>query len=380
MLYKSKRPLRILHIHVVIGQTDMVYNEHCLPLAGKRDITICTFFKSDMKPPKTITLFEGDGSLKGFFRALKAALAEKEYDIIHAHSPHCGFLFLTATRFAYWKFKPFTVVTVHDSYPNYKLRNRILWLPVFASFQRVICCSQASYDSFPVLYKRLAGERLRVVQNGLDIGRVDRVAANIRQRPRQTSDFTIIAISRLVDIKNPFSVIGAFQQSANQASQTSRLIYIGDGPLRNSLITKRRQVGLENQLEFTGLIPRDKVFDHLLRADLFISTSRGEGLPVAVLEAMACGCPVLLSHIPPHREIAEGVDFIPLIQPDDVAGFAREIKKFRQMPVSERRAIGQKCRELVEQRFSLPAMHSGYAAVYAQITANQAPSLLEMIT
>jgi len=358
----------------------MVYNEHCLPLADERDITICTFFKSDMKPPKTITLFEGDGSLKGFFRALKAALAEKEYDIIHAHSPHCGFLFLAATRFAYWKFKPCTVVTVHDSYPNYKLRNRILWLPVFASFQRVICCSQASYDSFPVFYKRLAGERLRVVQNGLDIARVDRVAANIRQRPRQTSDFTIIAISRLVDIKNPFSVIGAFQQSANQASQTSRLIYIGDGPLRNSLITKRRQVGLENQLEFTGLIPRDKVFEYLLSADLFISTSRGEGLPVAVLEAMACGCPVLLSDIPPHREIAEGVDFIPLIQPDDVAGFAREIKQFRQMPVSERRATGQKCRELVETRFSLPAMHSGYAAVYAQITANQAPSLLEMMT
>jgi len=379
-MYKLKEKLSTLHIMLAVRETTGSYNQFCLPLTGKRDITICTFFKSDMKPPKTITLFEGDGSLKGFFRALKAALAEKEYDIIHAHSPHCGFLFLAATRFAYWKFKPCTVVTVHDSYPNYKLRNRILWLPVFASFQRVICCSQASYDSFPVFYKRLAGERLRVVQNGLDIARVDRVAANIRQRPRQTSDFTIIAISRLVDIKNPFSVIGAFQQSANQASQTSRLIYIGDGPLRNSLITKRRQVGLENQLEFTGLIPRDKVFEYLLSADLFISTSRGEGLPVAVLEAMACGCPVLLSDIPPHREIAEGVDFIPLIQPDDVAGFAREIKQFRQMPVSERRATGQKCRELVETRFSLPAMHSGYAAVYAQITANQAPSLLEMMT
>ncbi|MGI0024188.1 MAG: glycosyltransferase family 4 protein [Nitrososphaera sp.] len=379
-MYKLKEKLSMLHVILAVRETTGSYNQFCLPLAGRRDITICTYFASDITAPGAITLFEGDGSLKGFFRALKAALAEKEYDIIHVHSPHCGFLFLAATRFAYWKFKPFTVVTVHDSYPNYKLRNRILWLPVFASFQRVICCSQASYDSFPVFYKRLAGDRLRVVQNGLDIARVDRVAANIRQRPRQTSDFTTIAISRLVDIKNPFSVIGAFQQSANQASQTSRLIYIGDGPLRNSLITKRRQVGLENQLEFTGLIPRDKVFEYLLRADLFISTSSGEGLPVAVLEAMACGCPVLLSDIPPHREIAEGVDFIPLIQPDDVAGFAREIKKFRQMPASERRAIGQKCRELVEQRFSLPAMHSGYAAVYAQIAANQAPSLLDMIT
>jgi len=379
MLYKSKRPTKILHINVEIGETDQVYNQFSLPLADKREITLCTFFKSDMKPPKTITLFEGDGSFKGFFRALKAALAEKEYDIIHAHSPHCGFLFLAATRFAYRKFKPSTVVTVHDSYPNYKLRNRILWLPVFASFQRVVCCSRASYDSFPVLYRRLAGDRFDCVQNGLDIARVDNVAANTRQRPPQTSDFTIIAISRLVEIKNPFSVISAFQQSINQTSQTSRLVYIGDGPLRNSLIIKNREVGLENQIEFTGLIPRDKVFDHLLRADLFISTSYGEGLPVAVLEAMACRCAVLLSDIPPHREIAEGVDFIPLIHPDDVAGFAREIRRFREMPISERTEIGNKCRELVEQRFSLTAMHSGYAEIYTQITGNHVPPALERI-
>ena len=93
----------------------------------------------------------------------------------------------------------------------------------------------------------------------------------------------------------------------------------------------------------------------------------------------ACRCPVLLSDIPPHREIAEGVDFIPLIQPDDEAGFAREIRKFREMPISERTGIGQKCRKLVEERFSLPAMHSRYAEVYVQITGNQVPSLLEEV-
>lgn len=52
----------------------------------------------------------------------------------------------------------------------------------------------------------------------------------------------------------------------------------------------------------------------------------------------------------------------PLIKLDDVAGFARE------MPVSERAAIGRKCRDLVEKRFSLPIMHANYAKVYAHIT------------
>jgi glycosyltransferase involved in cell wall biosynthesis len=372
----QKGNLSILHIILAVKETSAPYNEHCLPWADKRDITICTYFGSDITPPQTITLFEGNGSLTGFFQVLNAALDAKEYDVIHAHSPHVGLLFFLGTLFTRRKFASSTVITVHDSYPNYKLRNRLMFIPVFASFKRVVCCGRASYLSFPVFLKRLADDRLGFVQNGLDIARVDRIAASIRRPRLQSSDFTIVAISRLVALKNPVALVPAFQP---RADRTSRLVYIGDGSLRHSLITKSREVGPENQIDFTGLIPREKVFEYLLNADLFISTSRGEGLPISVLEAMACGCPVLLSDIPPHREIAEGMDFIPLIQPDDFAGFAREIRKFRDMPVSERTTVGQKCRELVEERFSLSAMHAGYAEIYSQITDNHVFSHLELI-
>jgi len=367
-----KKKISILHLVISIGETNAAYNEHCLPLAEERDITICTYFRSDIIPPDNIKIFQGDGSIKGLFRGVRAALDARKYDIVHIHSPHLGILFLAATRFGYRKFAASDVVTVHDSYPNYKLRNRLMFLPIFASFRRVICCSQASFNSFPIFYKWLAGRRLGVVQNGLDIARVDRIIAKTRQEHFQTSDFTLVAISRLVDIKNPFCVLTAFQQSRDQASH---LTYIGDGPLRHALITKSREADLGAQIEFTGLIPREKVFDHLLNADVFISTSRGEGLPISVLEAMACYRPVVLSDIPPHREIADGVDFIPLIKPDDEAGFAREIKRFREMSVSERAIIGQQCRKLVEERFSLDAMHAGYEKIYTQIIGQQSLSL-----
>jgi glycosyltransferase involved in cell wall biosynthesis len=273
---------------------------------------------------------------------------------------------------------PSTVVTVHDSYQNFKLRNRLLWIPVFATFRRIVCCGQASLDSFPALYKWLAGERLGAVPNGLDIARVDRIAAQGSQLSPAARGFTVLAVSRLVDIKNPSSVLAAFQQSIEQSSRPSRLVYIGDGPLREKLQAQRGEAGLEDAIELTGLIPREKVFEHLLAADLFVSTSRGEGLPVAVLEAMACGCPVLLSDIPPHREIADGVDFVPLRAPDDVAGFAQEIDRLGGMPASERANIGQKGRKLVEERFSLQAMHAGYTQVYAQITNGRGPLLEEV--
>jgi glycosyltransferase involved in cell wall biosynthesis len=362
---KPEKKLRILHIILKVTETSAPYNEHCLPWVDKRDITICTYFGSNIVPPKTITMFEGNDSLPGFFQAIKFALDAKEHDIIHAHSPHVGLLFLLSTLFTSGKFVHPRVITVHDSYPNFKLRNRLMFLPIFASYQKVICCSKASYDSFPAIFKRLADVRLSFVQNGVDITRVDHIVANVRQRHPRLGDFIITAISRLVNIKNPFSVLSAFQQSAEL---TSRLVYIGEGPLRKSLITHSQENGLQDQIEFTGLIPRDNVFEYLLNTDIFISASLGEGLPIAVLEAMTCGCPVLLSDIPPHREIAEGVDFIPLIKPDDVAGFAREIKKFKEMPASERKAIGQKCRDLVEERFSLSRMHANYTDIYDQLT------------
>ncbi len=83
------------------------------------------------------------------------------------------------------------------------------------------------------------------------------------------------------------------------------------------------------------------------------------------------GCPVILSDIAPHREIAGGTDFIPLIPPDDVAGFAREMQRYKQMPTAARAEIGAKCRKLIEARFSLAAMHKSYEEVYAQVIGSK---------
>lgn len=373
-MYKPNRSLRILRIILAIRETSAPYNQFSLPWAEKHDISICSYFPSDITPSKAITLFEGDGSVRGFFRALRAALDAKDYDIIHVHSPHLGLMFLIATLFAYRRFAPSTILTVHDSYQNYKPRNRLMFIPVFALFQRIVCCGQASYDSFPAFYRWLAGKRLCAIPNGLDISRVDRIAASIEPQPQPLSEFTVTAISRLVEIKNPSTFLAAFQQNADPSS---RLVYIGDGPLRDALRTQRSEAGMEDQIELTGLIPREKVFEYLLNTDLFVSTSRGEGLPVSVLEAMACNCPVVLSDIPPHREIAADLSDIPLVSPDDVAGFARAITKFRDMPKAERARIGRLCRKRVEERFSLSAMHAAYEDIYMQLADRPAPSRLE---
>jgi len=363
---QSNRRLSILHIILALKPTNGQYNEHCLPLMDERDITICTYFKSDITPPDQITLFDGDNTLMGFFRILRAALAKRQYDIIHVHTPHAGVLLLLTLLLTglYKKFIPSTVHTVQNSYENFKLRNQLLFIPSFAFFRYMVFCSNASYESFPAFFKWLAGNRMRVVQNAVDLERINRLTEN--KHVTQNDNFTITTVG-LIEIKNPLTVLDAFYQSGSNAG---KLVFIGEGTMRPNLTQKTASLGLQKQVELTGMVPRDKVFQYFALADLFVSASRGEGLPVAVMEAMACRRPVILSDIAPHREIVKDVDFIPLINPDDVAGFASAIKKYREMSLSERAILGEKCRKLIEDQFSLPVMHAGYAVIYSEITGN----------
>jgi len=82
---------------------------------------------------------------------------------------------------------------------------------------------------------------------------------------------------------------------------------------------------------------------------------------------MACNCSVILSDIPPHREIAEGVDFITLVNPNDVDGYSKEILKVSKMLPERRKELGEKCRKLVERYFSLNIMLRKYEELYDEV-------------
>ena len=357
---KSKPRLKILHLLLVISETSMPYNEFSLAMSVQQDITICTYFPSTMTTPSNMSTTEGDGTIPGFFKALRGALTTGKHDVIHVHSPHLGVLFLIASTL--FQTNTPKICTVHNSYQNFKLRNRLLFIPVFAFFDKIVCCSGASFASFPVFYKWLSGVRLEAIPNGVDISRIDRDGrGNIPQE--KCDEFTVVSLGRLNTIKNPQVALDAFLR----VNPSGKMLFIGEGNLRVQLHEKINKRLLQKNVVLLGLIPRNDVFKYLGEASVFISTSKGEGLPVAVLEAMACRCPVILSDIPPHREIADGADFIPLIHPNDIEAFAQEIQRFRSMSKPERVAIGERCRKLVETKHSLTTMLKKYEQVYSEL-------------
>lgn len=354
--------LRVLHLILNLGETNGQYNEHCLPMSGERDLSICTYFEAELTPPPEIALYEGDGSLRGFFRAFRRSLDEGEYDVIHAHAPQTGALVVLALllMLRLWSVRRSMVYTVQDSWYDYRPRNQVMMVMALAGFRSNIFCSQAAYDSVPGIVKGVVKDRWQVVQNAADMDRLDRVLAS-HPIVRDEEAFTVVSVGRLEPVKDPGTLLAAFSASADESS---RLVVIGAGSLESDVGRQIGELALQSRVETTGLIPRDEVFQRCASADVLVSTSHGEGLPVAVIEAMAAECPVILSDIPPHREVADGADFIPLVALGDVEGFAREIIRFREMSEEERRSLGARSREHVLARYTLPIMHAGVEAVY----------------
>jgi glycosyltransferase involved in cell wall biosynthesis len=364
---RSDRKMRVLHLIIMLGETNGQYNEHCLPLMDEREISIVTYFVPTLTPPPAITLFAGDGTFRGFFHALKNALNAKDYDVVHAHAPQTGTL-LVLSALAWRRFsrlRPSLVYTAQDSFHNYKPRNRVMMVLSLATFTRIVFCSRSAYESLPRGLKRLVRRRSRVVQNGADLDRVDRAVA-ARPAERNGQGFTVLSVGRLERVKDPLAVLEAFRRSLGQ-DVGSRAVFVGAGELAPTIRARAQELGLHDRVVLTGLVPRDEVFVLCADADVFVSTSHGEGLPVAVLEAMAAGCPVILSEIPPHRELADGADFIPFVEPGDVDGFAAEIRRYREMSPEERREIGRRCRDHMAARFTLPIMRAATEAVYREL-------------
>ena len=256
------------------------------------------------------------------------------------------------------------VFTLHTSWPNVRLRNRLLLYVVAGLFPVFVACGKASADSLPRALKRLA-RRLEVIPNGVDVERIDHALAGATvPAPPSGRAGLVVSVGRLIAIKDPATVVAAFRRAARPDDQ---LVMVGDGELRKSLELDVRMFPGVGGIFFTGLVPRDEVHETLHCADVFVSASTVEGLPVAVLEAMVCRCLVVLSDIPAHREIASHASSVQLVAPGDVDGFARAIDRVAAMSPAARLRAGEALRGCVIQHYSVRQMSEAYGRVYESL-------------
>jgi glycosyltransferase involved in cell wall biosynthesis len=181
--------------------------------------------------------------------------------------------------------------------------NLLLWLSVVRS-QGIIAVSEATARDLDRYYP---GTRARtvVIHHGVD-AEFFRIA---ERRGAAEADKYILVVSTLHPHKNLGRVLEAFGDF-RESHADFRLVIAGlKGFAAEQLEVRRRELGLEGSVRFTGWIPRSELYDLFEHATAFIAASEFEGFGMPVVEALAAGIPTACSAIPPFDEIAGSAAF-----------------------------------------------------------------------
>ena len=162
-------------------------------------------------------------------------------------------------------------------------------------------------------------------------------------------------------------------QLLRQADPRSYLIIVGDGPLRSSLEQQAREVEVEKHVRFLG--HRSEAACLLHHADAVWLGSEFEGMSNSLMEAMACGRPIVATAIPPNQELIRHGEHGYLVNVGDSAGFAQYTLKYWNEPATAQ-AVGEAARSRMEVENSVDRMIRRYADLYQKIAGGSQSSTI----
>jgi glycosyltransferase involved in cell wall biosynthesis len=205
-------------------------------------------------------------------------------------------------------------------------------------------------------YHGLPLERVTTIYNFVDLERIDQLAASALPagEPAPAGRFTIVAAGRLSEEKGFQHLLAAVDELVNRRKRAKLLVWLlGTGPLEQEFQGFVRQRGLTGHVRLEGFQPNPYTFFRV--ADLFCLPSVYEGMPNALVEAMACRVPVLATDCESGpREILAGGEYGRLVTAGDALALADAIEEAIDRPADGGNRV-ERARRRVEEEFSLSA-------------------------
>lgn len=281
------------------------------------------------------------------YKQLKAIMKSGDYDIVHCHSPMGGVLARLAAKTVGIKRVLYTAHGFHF-FKGAPLLNWLLFYPAEKHFSKytdvLVTINHEDYEraknkfhAKKVVYVPGIGintERFKI--NGFDR---DKKRKELRIPNNST---VLLSVGEMIKRKNHILALKAL-------SRLKRKDYIylicGRGELEGYLKHAAASLGIENNVRFLGF--RSDVAEICLASDIFVFPSFQEGLPVAVMEAMSAGLPIICSNIRGNVELIKNRHNGFLLNTNDIDGFTRAIDKLIESPAL-RKQMGAYNSEIVK--------------------------------
>ncbi|MEK6258961.1 MAG: glycosyltransferase [Planctomycetota bacterium] len=260
------------------------------------------------------------------WRHLARLLADERIDLVYDRTFHAT---VDAAVACWWRPTPRVSCCVCDPESDLKLYARRM--PLFArrfsrwafSSASIVLANSEGLRRRLVEFHSLPESHVRTHYNLVDFERLDNLSAEfVPDVPRDP--FLIVTGGRLDPLKGQRFLLDAVRILVNERGRSVRLVVLGQGPLRNELLQFIRLHKLDSHVTLAGFVPNPQPWYR--HARLFVLPSLCEGLPNALLEAVACGTPVLATDSPGGTsEILDGGRCGRLVPPGDGTVLANAI-------------------------------------------------------
>jgi len=256
-----------------------------------------------------------------------------------------------------WLFEPKTIKNI--------IFRWILRRAVVAS-DRVILYSPHILKDVKRYASNLNENKIRYIHNAVDINRF---------KPREEpSDKNLLYVGRVNEKKGVGDLIHALSSLA-QRFPSAKLLIIGSDPTGGAYIKQVKELayklGVDKNIIFVGSVPNREMPSYYQKASVFLFASHGgEGIPRSILEAMACGVPVVATEIAGIPEaVKEGVTGF-LVSPRNPQSIAEKTATI--LGNQDLRAeLGRNARQMIEKEFSWEKMISRIVAVFKEVTTSK---------
>jgi N-acetyl-alpha-D-glucosaminyl L-malate synthase BshA len=227
-----------------------------------------------------------------FLIRILAVLRKIKPDIIHAQTIGMGIVGFLAKKF--FKIPYIVYGRGSEVYLSWPLKNQVSKL-VFRHADAVIALT----EDMKKLLQRFCNREVYVIPNGIELDRF----SNLPKKEEVLSKIgidkqenVIIFVGRLCYVKGVKYLIQAMNIITKE-NRKVKLLIIGDGEERQNLENFVKELNLENNVIFLGNFHNEKIPEYMSASDIFVLPSLSEGFPVVILEAMACGLPIVATNV-----------------------------------------------------------------------------------
>ncbi|NYB52586.1 MAG: glycosyltransferase family 4 protein [Methanobacteriaceae archaeon] len=297
---------------------------------------------------------------------LLRALSREDFDIIHTHIPTPWSADLSA--YISSKNKKPLVLTYHNDVTGKGFANHIAKLYNATGLQRVlkkadrIIITQASYfESSP--YLKPYHEKILVVPNGVNINKFQPSKAK-----EKNTLFFLSVLDEYHKYKGLDYLLNALKIVKNEIKSV-KLIVGGKGVLLKSYGELATKLGLEENVEFVGFIPDDKLSDYYSQANIFVLPSISpvqEGFGIVALEALACKTPVVTTNIVGIADDLKKSESGTVVKPKDVESLAQGIIKILNNQKLQL-TMGENGRKMVGEKYTWKKVAETMVNIYSEI-------------